>query len=109
MWISGQHGFLHTLIPHSSLLIRMYSAFPERVGELRETVNEKRRRRRAAENSKTTLDLNEKSEYSYKLFGKVPGNPFAADSVDLAFESWGNAIGSAVTFTKTVSEDDHNV
>ena len=81
----------------------MYSTFPERVGELRETVNDKRRKRRAAANKKQSLDLTEKSEYSYKLQGGVPNNAFAGDSVDIAFESWGNAIGSAVTFTKTVS------
>lgn len=77
------------------------------VGEMRNKIEEKTqqrtRKKRAADPTKTTLDLAEKSEYTYRLTNDLPnGLKFAHDSVDEAFQSWSNAIGTAVTFSKTV-------
>ena len=74
----------------------------ERVGEFKKSVEATKRKKRNA-NPSSRLDLSEKNEFTYKLVNEVDGMPFAQDSVDIAFESWSNAIGSAVTFTSTVS------
>ena len=74
----------------------------ERVGEFKKSVEATKRKKRNA-NPISRLDLSEKNEFTYKLVNKVDGMPFAQDSVDIAFESWSNAIVSAVTFTSTVS------
>ena len=74
------------------------------MGEFRSSHESSRRKRRAA-TPKGTLDLSDKSEFSYNLINKPSGQsmPFASDGVDVAFESWSNAIGSAVSFISTVS------
>ncbi|XP_063678606.1 uncharacterized protein LOC134814426 [Bolinopsis microptera] len=78
----------------------------ERVGEFRSSHESNRRRKRAA-TPKGTLDLSDKTEFTYNLINKPSGQsmPFANDGVDIAFESWSNAIGPAVTFIRTTSKN----
>jgi hypothetical protein len=86
---------------NSRLFLADKRVISEKIGELKGLTEQRKRKKRSTDQK--ILDLNEKNEYTYKLLNKASGMAFAEESVDVAFASWSSAIGSAVTFKKTVN------
>ena len=77
---------------------------PEHAARLRRGTHERRRKRYALKQE--LLDLSEKSEYSFKLHNRPTDQKLNSAHlyVGKAFQSWRNAIGSAITFVNKTDE-----